>query len=312
MKREMKLIVLLAVLALLAGAAALVSRQNQEPEETDPVIFAVAADTVEALEWNYGEERLAFHKDGDTWQYSADSAFPLDISRLEDMVETVSQIVSYNTLREPQEAAEYGLDAPACTVTVTSAGSAYTLKIGNETVADSMRYLSTGDALVHMVDEGLYETFCCGLYDLVAKDEIPAMTEVTAVTVQGEKSLTLSLEEAEEESSWYAVAGEEKILLDTELTEAFISLATELTWDSCVCYNATDDLLLQYGLGANAATVTVTYAEGETFALELGSLLEDKSYARVAGSELVYLINSSTASTLRNTDYTALLTPAEE
>lgn len=314
MKRGKKLIALLAVLILLIGAAVAVTLLNAEPEdEADPVVFK--AENIEALYWTYGEEELSFSRSGDGWVYTADKDFPLDSSYLSSMADAVSEIVSYRTLEDVEDPAEYGMDAPDCTVKVTSDGVTRTVLIGKETVVDSMRYVSLGDGDIHMVDESLHAAFCYGLYDLIACEELPVMTEVTAMTVAGETPLELTLVTGEESSDWYAKTAEGDMLLDFDLTQELVSSVTELSWNSCVCYNAAGDLLVQYGLDTAATKVTVSYTLDETaqtFVLELGSALEDGTYVRIADSGMVYLIDSEIANNLRNAVYTDLLPTTEE
>ena len=159
MKRSKKLIALLAVFALLVGAACIIpvllpEENTEEEESTDFTLLTLDPDAVTALSWTYDEETLAVSREGEGWAYAEDAAFPLDTSYVEAMLDTLSEITATKTIEEPEELAEYGLQRPVCTVTV-SADAEYQIDLGDETAMGGERYLSIGDGKVYLVDEAI-------------------------------------------------------------------------------------------------------------------------------------------------------------
>ena len=187
MKRGKKLIALLAALVILTGAAlaaTLLNPERQEgsgQEEEKISIFTLDSDSVTALSWTYEEETLSFLCDGGQWSYADDAAFPLDSSYLEDMVTALSDVTASKSISEPEDLAQYGLEEPTCTVTV-STGEDRELRIGDATSLDGLRYCSTGDGNVYLVDSALLDAFSYGLSDLVQMETIPDMDSTDSFT----------------------------------------------------------------------------------------------------------------------------------
>lgn len=208
-------------------------------------------------------------------------------------------------------------------MTVTTQDGDYTLAIGDETTMGGQRYASTGDGSVYLVDSSLLDAFSYGLYAFVAEEDIPAMNDLTAFTVEsGNRDLNLVyLEDSglaySDHYVWFQQDGENYTTLDTELTESFIENITLLTWSQCVNYHADEETLAEYGLDEPAAVVTVDYVETTqedsgltdedgnpiydtletdyTFVLEIGNYDGEYCYARIAGSDMVYYIDATVA-----------------
>lgn len=324
MKRGKKLILLLAVLVVLTAAVLIVLRLDlegtdaEEEENAGVSVFTLDPEAVTELTWTYEDETLTFAKSDSGWTYAEDSAFPLEESYLTAILTVLSDVTAGKTIASPEDPAQYGLEEPACTVTVT-ADTETELRIGNETGIGGERYLSVGDGNVYLVDEGILDSFAYGLLDLVAKESIPNMTNVTSLEVVSEvQSYTLSYEAANTEENseddseekvpvWFW-NGDSELPLDTTLAEALVQAVTGMSWGACVDYAAADSLA-DYGLDAPTLTVTVNYtetADGETgasFVLEIGDYADGSCYARIAGSELVYWIDGSIGDSLMSVTY---------
>lgn len=319
MTRSKKLLGLLLAFVLLMGGALLAKGLDQENQEAETSPLLTLNDqTVTSLTWTYGEETLTFTRTDGAWSYSEDPAFPLDESCLTAMTETLAGLTSQKTIQDPQDLAQYGLDTPVCTIEVVSGDRTTQLAIGDESALDGLRYLSAGADQVYLVDPALLDTFSYGLYDLIQKEDIPAMTDVHAFTVEtAESTLTLTTQETEGGDAWVLQNGDSTTTLDTALTDSFVETVTQMYWGQCVTYDATDAVLALYGLDDPAAIVTVEYTETTeegtvdgTFVLELGSTNGDYCYARMGGSQMVYLVSGSMLDTLTNTTTDDLL-PAE-
>lgn len=313
MKRGKKFLILLAVLAVLAGGAAaapLLTPDTRQPEETQPAVTAFALDPEQLtqISWTVEEETLTFgFKDG-AWYNVLDAAFPTDGTLLEEMKAALTEITAEKTIETPEALENYGLLRPVCTVNVTAGDVTGQLLIGDKSAVDGLRYMATGDGKVYMVNNTLYDCFQYGLYDLVMPENIPVMERVTSLNVTaGEQNLTLEyLENSGLAYSsyykWFAREGDALRAMDVELAETFLAGVTGLTWDACVAHNADEAALETYGLAEPAVTVTLRYGQTEDvpeqqFSVEMG-LTEDAAYARLPGSRMVYEIDRTLAESL--------------
>ena len=327
MKRNKKLGLLLLALVLVcaaAFAAVRLSPDEEAGEDTSFTLLALEAEDITQLSWDYDGESLTFTYDADDgWSYPADSAFPLDSALLESMAATLGDVTAYRTIEGVDDLSQYGLDEPEVSVAVATQDGDYTLAIGDETTMGGQRYASTGDGSVYLVDSSLLDSFSYGLYAFVAEEDIPAMNDLTAFTVEsGNRDLNLVyLEDSglaySDHYVWFQQDGENYTTLDTELTESFIENITLLTWSQCVNYHADEETLAEYGLDEPAAVVTVDYVETTqedsgltdedgnpiydtletdyTFVLEIGNYDGEYCYARIAGSDMVYYIDATVA-----------------
>lgn len=94
MKRYKRLGILLGVLVLVCSVTFGVSRYEQRKEEiknSDEVILELAAEDVTALSWEYGETKLAFHKN-EGWKYDDDEAFPVSEAKMDELLECKEKI----------------------------------------------------------------------------------------------------------------------------------------------------------------------------------------------------------------------------
>ena len=344
MKRGKKLTLLLAVLVVLLAVTCAVLKfapedTNAETEEPGVSVFTLDPEAVTELTWTYEGETLTFVKTDGVWSYAGDSAFPPEESCLTSMLTALSDIVAGKTIEAPEDLSQYGLEQPACAVTVTTDTTAELL-IGDETSIGGERYLSIGDGNVYLVDGSILDSFSYHLLDLVKKESIPSMNSVTSLAVDSEvQSYTLNCAEAdteedgEEKSSVWFWNGDNGLPLDTGLTEALIKTVTSMSWGQCMDYNAADSLSA-YGLDAPTLTVTVNYMEtaqvetNETdedgnavyetreteasFVLEIGDYSDGVCYARIAGSHMVYQIDASISDALLSTTYEDLVSATEE
>lgn len=329
MTRGRKLGVLLAALIVISAAAYLTLQLTAETEETVETtpLLDVEADDITALSWTYDGETLSFTLgDDESWAYDGDDSFPLRESRVTSAVDALAELTATKTLEDPADLSEYGLDEPAVTVTATAGEESWTLLISEDTSMDGECYLSIDDGNVYLVDSSVLDSFSYGLYDMVTLETIPDMDTVESYTVETDNG-TLSLVWLEENDltysadyQWFLVQEDGTyVTLDPDLAEDYVGQVTGLSWSECVDYQADEDSLAEYGLDDPSATVTVTYLTSETnddgdtveseetFVLELGSYTGDGSYARIQGSNMVYLVDGTVTDALLYTDSNDLL-----
>ncbi len=327
MNRGKKLALLSVVLVIMIGASFAAVKmnsdsQNENSEESS--IFTLDTDKVSALSWTYQGETISFSHSDDGWHNSNASDFPVDKTYIDNMLSALSDVKSDKTIESVEDLSEYGLDEPACTITVAMDGDTKLL-IGNETGIGGERYFYTGDGNVYLVDTALLDSFSYGLYDLVKKEDIPDMSKLSSFRVDSDTQLIIDYLENSgltysDDYVWFLRDGDSYLTLDTELTDDFVRTVTGLSWGECVNYNADDSALTGYGLSAPSAVVTVNYVEGSDtdsensttkensaeFVLEIGGYVDDSCYARISGSKMIYLIDREVCDTLLSTEYNEL------
>ncbi len=321
MKRGKKFLVLLAVLVVAVGAWLLVTQLADDEtaeEETDTTLVQVSGDDIQSLSWISDGEEISFERSGDSWEYPADPSFPTDQSQLQTLVDAVSTVTSTRTIAGVTDFSQYGLDDPALTLTVNyKDGSQNVYALGNQNnITDDYYMRMDGGSDVQLVDKDLHDDFAVTLYSLAVMESIPSMDTPLGLHLDtgAEPFDLVYLEDSSgvtysDEFHWFQDQNGSYRTVDTYTVLTFISDLENLEWQSLVDYHADETALSDYGLDSPAAVLTVRYTETgdtaeKTFALELGDFNADGScYARIAGSDMVYLIDGDTADKILHFSY---------
>lgn len=316
MKRQKRLTVLLAVLAVCIAGAFGISRIDFEEKMTGTETEIINVDSAEItyLAWNYDGE-VAFTYEDEEWKYESDDAMPVDQEKLSDIAEDLSSITSDKRVEDVSSLGIYGLDSPAYTFTVKTADETWEISIGDESFTDGEVYISTGDDYVYLTDSELIDKISYTLYDLVQTDEIPEAETVTAMNIDNENSLEIIYQEDNgycysDEYTYFLKDGEDDYRnLDNENTETMFDTLSAFSWEECVSYNADDSALESYGLDDPEAVVQMSYTdeEGESheFSYELAKV-DDTCYARVTDSQIVCTVSSGVYDAAVNASYDEL------
>ena len=328
MYRSKRLIILLAVLAAacIAAFAALHWQEKQEQIQTSgEKVLSIDPEDVTALSWTCGETSLAFTRDENgTWSYDEDGAFPVDPEAMEALLAPFAPFSAAFVIEAAEDEGQYGLDDPACTVTITTADQTWEIRMGDTSAVDGQRYLSFGDGTVYLAADDPLDTYEIGLSDCILNDEVPAMDRVTALTFSGAENYQVFYQE---DGSAYSYCADDvyfterdgdTLPLDTGRVEDYLSALATLDLTDYMTYSVTEAELEQFGLADPELTVTVDYTSEDedgaetsgTFTLHLSrdpeelaraeadtgaDSAEDEeetitAYARVGDSPIVYAI----------------------
>jgi hypothetical protein len=325
MKRSTKIILLLGILAVLIVGIILVRKlsEKEDTEETEAaaVVYSTDSTSITRLTWTYNNETVSFSRQGENWVYEDDADFPTDNSYLEAMATTLATIEADRVIDDPGDLAQYGLDDPICSMTVETSSGTTTLNFGDENTISSERYLTNGDGKVYLVKAEILSSFSYNLLDVVKKETVPEMKNVTSFVIQrGEDTLTLVYTEEQEtgtatstdagtteetgtSGTWSIQNGDTKTEIDNSKAVQLKNNVAYLSWLKCVNYRASDSELEDYGfLPEPVVSATIQYSDSDgaaqTFTLELGNYTGDYCYARIAGSKMVYLVKASIAENL--------------
>ena len=342
MKRGRKLILLCSALAVLVAGYLVLRPLTAQPEEGAGVVIA-SPDTsnIDMLSWTYSPEKedsgsddssdpsgqsVELELSSDVWKYIPDDTFPVAQSSVENLLEQLAQITAGTTISSPSPLSEYGLDEPQVEISAsTSAGETITLAIGDENSLTGECYLMVdGDAsTLYTVSSTLKEAFSLGLYDVVEMEDLPEFGEPVALSITQPGDASLELEYVEDSSKLFYNSsyhrfverdGNMLVISDTS-AQALCSDITGLYWLGCVEHNAQGQALEEYGLAQPETLATLTYeleaeegAEPEKaeFTIYIGSDCDEGTYAMMEGSNMVYIISTDSADSIRYTTYASL------
>lgn len=341
MKRAKRIYILLGVLAVVCAAAfAVLQYQEQQEiiENTDEIILEVDSSTVQSLSWTYESETLSFHRDG-AWRYDEDEAFPVDGEKMDELLETFQAFGAAFIIHDVTDFAQYGLDDPVCTISLSTEDASYEIQLGDYSTMDAQRYVSIGDGNVYLVQEDPLDAFNVELSDLIDNDETPDFGQVASIQFTGADSYQVVYQE----DSSYARCADDVYFreqdgtylpLDTSLVNSYLSGITGLNLTDYVTYSAGEEDLAAYGLDDPELTVSVTYTpeadedsgesgESVVFTLSISrdpaerNAAEDgdsgeedaadiTAYARVGQSEIIYQITGAQYQSLMAASYNDL------
>lgn len=276
------------------GISVAMQKDTSQEEEKSEKLFAVSADDITQITYNWQEEEIALEKDGNDWQYKEDAAFSLNQTMAETMSEALSGAEVLQKIEEKDvDLQSFGLETPALAVTFSDGdGQQYQLSFGNyNTAAKGYYAMKNDDGCVYMVDSETMTDFEYGLYDLLVLDEIPSVDAdyVSGITISDSgktTEYTYQIEEVQEETTqeetsasqvvWYAWDGTDKVRCDStefaELTDEILKISASNAAD----YNAGSAEKLSETYGIADRMITVTYVDADTD--------EDKSYTLHFGS----------------------------
>ena len=319
MSRSKKLYILLGVLAVACVATFAVMQMEDRKEqirETGEIILELPTESVQSLSWDYNETSLTFHKDG-VWLYDEDENFPVSEEKINELLEQFQAFGAAFIIEDVEDFGQYGLDDPICTISLSTEGQDYEIKLGDYSKMDSQRYLSIGDGNVYLVKHDPLDEFNATIRNLIDHDEVPDFDQVTGISFSGAENYSITYEEESagtyrEEDVYFASQNGKNLPLDTNRVRDYLDYIGYLNLTDYVTYNATEEELSTYGLDDPELTVAVNYAVAEdgqersdAFVLHISRDPEEKTsskeqeeeeitaYARVGDSKIVYQISSA-------------------
>jgi uncharacterized protein DUF4340 len=289
-----KTYVVLAVAAGLGAYIFLVEKKRPEPTEEKPKekVFTLDRAKVKAITLApQGGPEIRLVKDKDAWRMTAPSDVAADANQVDALLSTLETAQTEDVVVEnPAAVAEFGLDKPKTTVTVSVDGAKdpLVLLVGDKTPDGGAVYARTpARPRVFTVSSSVESSLDKKPFDLrdrdllhVKRDAVRTL-EVTgpegayalARTPGGEWAFTQPL--ATQAGRWSV--------------DALLGNLESLRMDSVVEEAPKDEKA--YGLDKPARTVTVVLGDGTRKTLEIGAATPDKKYdVRVSDRPMVALI----------------------
>lgn len=300
MNRGVKLLILLAVLVAVIVAAIVIVKLN-EPEKIP--ISTVSGDSVlqidvanmKNLQWTFGEEKYDFNFSAEGWTCNIQPDYVPDAERMARILLNLKDIRAERIINEPQDMSVYGLDAPSVVVNVDGVQIAF----GDPSSLNSTYYMSLGDGKVYMVENSYYFSFAFTREEMVQISEIPAVTNLTSITVENESG-AFTLEKSENSGKtysdhyvWFKQGSDEMISQD--VVNGILAYLEDMDWLQCMDSNPLS--LADYGLDAPIVTCTTRW-DGGSYTFYVGNEADQGYYAAVEGENRVYLLDVTTAQVL--------------
>lgn len=270
------LVLLIAMVALLL----LSPEQEQVPVVTDPPAVQVLFDQnhvehVEKMSFVYKDrEEISVNCADGGWQVLGRPGLPADPDKMTALLEHYEQILALRTVTENcPDPAEYGLDAPCLTVTLSVHGTEKTYLFGSEnTYYEGYYCMLKGSSAVYLLDYAYVTAFDLTAEDLLAVEKLPALSAISSL-------------------EWTCANG----ATADDLSALQSALAT-LEIDRMVDFGSEQYPI--YGLDA-PAVAALTLTDGQTLTLHLSEgETEELIYLTVDDREIIYLITCDDMQTL--------------
>lgn len=332
MSRGGRLLALLAVLAVLCGGYFVVTNMTQKEAVIETggsfEVAGLTPDEITSMAWQNGDETIRLVRADGVWSLDGEANFPLKQDVADELASDIAALEATHTVTGGADAADYGLDEPAFTVTVENdSGDTLVYRMGakNDVTGEYYLRFSENDA-IYTIASSLAATFDYNRASLLDAPVIPSLDGATRLVIAGTDADVDQAYYADSTGMtytdayhWFNVTADNVVKpSDADSVQALLTKISNVALTDCCDYNATEESLAGYGLSPARLTVEVEYvpdgAESETeyerFALYIGAQDEETGlyYAALPDSPLVFRVSADTAEALlsaRNDDLRA-------
>jgi hypothetical protein len=268
MNRRKRLYLLSAVFVVLCGVTFALTRAQGEQEkikDSGEIILEVPSETVQSLSWEYGDTKLAFHRDPG-WLYDGDEAFPVAEAKITELLEPFEAFGVSFVIEDVTDYGMYGLESPVCTIEFATEDRSYTVELGDFSSMDSERYISIGDGNVYLAKVDPLEQFDASLQDMIDHDEPLSYDRISNMEVSGVDDYSVFYAEDQEaaytgEDVYFTERAGAVVPLDRDRVDSYLGYLTTVDLSDYVTYDATAEDLKRCGLDAPELTVSVDYTD---------------------------------------------------
>ncbi len=341
-RKTKQMVILLGMLVVLLAVYAGITVYNQKQEEQAQkeaeiaengfVVKEMDMDSIIGFSYEhpnseeFSDTKYTFSKQGEMWYYKDDLEFPVNQTVAQTKVEDLSKVYAKRLLEESDASfADYGLDNPVLTVSVTDGKEVITYHIGNYNESTADYYMNVdGTNQVYTVDGTLWMGFAMELYDMVEMDSFPEIqtdhiSHVNIKTEKEELDFYFEVTGTQTEAStakvtnvgdWYIVDGSgNKVKANSAKTAALMSSIVDLDYVQEVNYNCEESQLGAYGLDTPRVVITIDYTVDQVDhstveEVELEDNLDQIQYeTNIVQKQLVVSIGDTTESFAYTDDY---------
>lgn len=257
----------------------------------------------------------------------------MDEEKVNELLAQFEDFAAAFVINDVEDYAQYGLDEPICTISITAGEETYTVELGDFSKMDDQRYVSIGDGKAYLVNHDPLDEFYAVLRDMILDDTIPEFDTAKQIAFTGSENYIISYDEETKSICVDDVYFTDGKPLDTAVITEWLTSLHELDLTNYVSYNVTDEELETFGLDEPALTITLDYSSSDedgnetdsgTLVLHLSQNPEELAayeeaianeedvlpdvtcYARVGDSQIVYQITQSEFDALTDVSYAAL------
>lgn len=176
-KQQMQLIILIVILAVLAGGYFVLKQYNkaqaQKPDEAqgEEIVSLTPADIVK-FSYDYEDNHYAYEKVDGIWYYAANHDLNLNQSRIETMLSNAVPLTVQETITKVTDLSQYGLNKPSGTITLESQNESYIFNVGDYNSINSIYYIcNPSDSTVYVVSAATVNGFHVDVLDIVEEEE---------------------------------------------------------------------------------------------------------------------------------------------
>lgn len=279
-KKAMTLAAGAVCICLLGGTWYLLRISNEKAEqreagaEAGDSIISMEETDIASVSFQVGGEEVTFLSDEGSWKLEGDGNFPVNESEVENIVYYLKDLRAVRTLTEVEDTEEYGMDTPVNIVRICDTGGKETmLTIGDNNSGTGDDYLMQDEdsSTIYTISSSLRESIAEDLYDYAVSEEIPEFSaeDVVGITVNRESG-SYQLQKTGDE--WSVTEGD--IELSQKEMELAVTTLAGMSYNGYYEYDCMDGDV--YGLGDDAAEITVLYEEETETDSELESEIESE------------------------------------
>ncbi len=288
MKRSRKLITMVIVLAVFAGAYAVTSKYaNDESGTANEIDVAdITMDNLKKISVSGYKDGISLIKAEDEWKYDGDDKYPVNQVLAVSLAQKLTSLTATSKIEKPSNLADYGLDSPDKKITaVLEDGMAIVFETGDINAVTQELYIKSSDGCVYLVSASFGSAFEVTKDSFLQKEIIPYVTPAeVSITTDG-KTLTIK---KDDKDVWRA--GDE--VLDTQKALELASSLASVSWLECVSYNADEAELTAAGFGAPTAVIYVKGDDNRDFKMIFGNKTENEIFAKFENSSMFYTVDA--------------------
>ena len=309
MKRsQIRILAILACVALLLGIALAVLRYDPQEKPLDPLV-TLPLEQIDQLSFTYRDQSVVLQLQNGLWQVllsGTDTAHPAKQDVVNAMLQELCSLRPQQLL-EDADPELFSASVLQASVDLLSGSGAEQVQAAQQIRVYSMNaitdqlYVQAGDR-VYLTDTRLMEILSTPELDLLEQYSIPKPDNHRSVSVQNANGhFLLSCDPAltgAEDGTWCVQLGSLWVPADQDAAYNFYFLTWDMHWKSTAAVITESTDLSGYGLDAPQAVYTLQYGD-ETFRLSLGTNLPDgTTYAMCDGSSLIYTMDTLLATWL--------------
>lgn len=248
-RQAMKMTAAVIVLVIVVAAYFGISMWNkseadkEEAENASIELLDITADDIDKFSYEYNGETITFVKEDGTWYLDSDRDFPVKQTSIEGKLSSVASTTASREIEISEDnLADYGLDEPVNTITVTdNNGNETIFEIGDQNGTSSEYYCRLNESnKVYMISSSLDSMMSFDVYTVADMSTFP--------TISSDSIKELTVDDG----------NQSKVLDKDEDSSAFTAISS-LYYTNQIDYDCED--MSKYGLDEPQYTVTIKYLE---------------------------------------------------